>query len=458
MNLLLKAAYAVAILFISSFSGNAQETANGTGRAPADMPSAREQALAAALRDAVRNGAGVDVYSESKTSNFTMDYDTVMTSSFGYVEEYSIISQNVDKASNSYVVEVRAKIGKGMPQMDKLMALRTLVRRKNSPRVLVECRQNINGIENSQKIAQAAIEELALKSGLEIVDKQTLDSAGERNAARDEILNDSKNAAARKAGVSSGYDFIIKATVTGSVGPLEEAYEVKTRSVALGVDMSAVWADTGETIVSLPLDTITVHGKDFYDPVNAPDQMARKYLLKILNGEVPAAKDKNAVTLFRRIIAKWITELDLGAKIKLEFKGIDKNSLDKLAEQLKKTDGIANVWIREFDSKLISSLELESRLDAQQIKDTVQKLNGGSMTCERYTKNYLLFSKPDGILTGIGKAAGSDPGTKTAVIAGGIGLIVIILFIGSILFLLLTGVIVYFVIKKKKTVQNNTLK
>ena len=64
-----------------------------TGSATGDPALAREQALADALRDAVRQGVGVDLISETKVENFKTEYDRVMTSSFGYVEEHQILEQ-----------------------------------------------------------------------------------------------------------------------------------------------------------------------------------------------------------------------------------------------------------------------------------------------------------------------------------------------------------------------------
>lgn len=45
------------------------------GRAAGDQRTAREQALADALREAVRVGVGVDVLSSSGVSDFTLGYD-----------------------------------------------------------------------------------------------------------------------------------------------------------------------------------------------------------------------------------------------------------------------------------------------------------------------------------------------------------------------------------------------
>ncbi|MCX6984893.1 MAG: hypothetical protein NT118_09120, partial [Lentisphaerae bacterium] len=153
MNLqnLIRLASAFMMLFLP-YAGHAQEAevkeAVGMGMAEGTPDSASEQALAQALRDAVRKGAGVDVMSETKVENFQMEYDRILTASFGYVEKYEITEQKYDNKTQTYTVKIKAMVKKGAPGMDNVMALRLLVKRVESPRVLVVCDEKIVGYEN----------------------------------------------------------------------------------------------------------------------------------------------------------------------------------------------------------------------------------------------------------------------------------------------------------------------
>ena len=104
-----------------------------TGSAEGTPDKAGEQALAKALRDAVQQGAGVDVMSETKVSNFQVEYDRVITSSFGYIKDYKIISKNYSDKDKIYSVTIKAQVGKGSPGMDQVLALRLLVKRCSLP-------------------------------------------------------------------------------------------------------------------------------------------------------------------------------------------------------------------------------------------------------------------------------------------------------------------------------------
>jgi threonine aldolase len=60
------------------------------GRAAGDLANAREIALADALREAVRQGTGLDVMGSTETKNFTLDFDRVLGSAFGHVKSFKV--------------------------------------------------------------------------------------------------------------------------------------------------------------------------------------------------------------------------------------------------------------------------------------------------------------------------------------------------------------------------------
>lgn len=386
----------VLLFLFASYIVYAEGEVQVEGRGSGNPDAAREFALADALRNAVRQGAGVDILSESKVQNFQMEYDRVMTSSFGYVEDYEIISQNYDKGKAEYTVKIKAKVAKGAPQMDKVLALRLLVRRMQSPRVMVECKEDIagEGFSGDGALTSALIEEMAQKTGFEIFKESTIKARDDKEAARAELLGDDFESKVKKAGIQSTSDFKILAKVKGQVGQMKEPFpDVKVRDVALGVDLQAVWTDTGEVAATVSLPTTYHKGESQMNlPFDMPQQLVRHYLETMLAGSEPAFKENNGYNLFRRIIAKWITELDLGAKIQIELKQIDKDSLDKLMAALEKTPSISYVWRREFDRRLYSVVEIETRLTAEQVEDAVLKNLNGKYVTETATKRRLRFT------------------------------------------------------------------
>ncbi len=379
------------VLGMGVFAAEVEVSATAGGEPQA----ARELALAQALREAVRQGAGVDVLSESKVQNFELEYDRVMTSSFGYIERYEVTLQRYDPAKREYQVTLRATVAKGRPQMDDVMALRLLIKRVKSPRVMIESEEKFSGdgVSADTAVGVAVLEELAQKNGFEIFRQSTVKSRDARDAARAELLGDELDAKVKKAGITSTSDFKIIADVKGKVGSLREPFpDVKVRDASLGVDLQAVWTDTGEVAATVSIPTTYFKGEAKMDlPFDMPEQLLRHYLTGMLAGTASPNPQLNANELFRRIIAKWIVELDLGAKIQLEFKQIDKETLDAVVAALEKNPAVGYVWRREFDRRLFSIVEVETRLSAEQLADDVLKALRGKYMIDVQTKRRIRF-------------------------------------------------------------------
>jgi hypothetical protein len=372
-------------LFLSLLNLNADEKVTATGRAAADRSSAKEIALSDALRDAVHQGAGVDLVSSTKVKDFMIEYDKIFTSSFGYVRDYKIISMETGK-DNIFTVKIEATVGKGMPEAEAGMALRQIVRQKGSPRLLIESSGRIEGIDESTPLVIGQLKELALKYGIEVVNAEKAGKSAETRAKRDELDGDNKSAQFRRSGISSNSDFTITAAVNGKFEGAEKMYGEQTNKYSFGVDLDATWTDSGETIAQVTIPSVNINSI-----ITSKEQAARQCLLSIFKGENPQTKEKNALTLFRRIIATWITELDMGSKIVLEFKALDTKSFDKIVSALNNAEGVTAVHPREVDPKHISTIEVESRLNAAQLKDEVVKITGGKFKMDKLTKNFVQF-------------------------------------------------------------------
>lgn len=372
-----------------------------TGSAEGEPDKAGELALTDALRNAVRKGAGVDVLSESKVTNFQSDYDVVMTSSIGYIESYKILEQKYNKDSGIYTVKIEATVSDKTPESNKIMALRLLMKRMESPRVTVECNEKIKGLDDSEtSLCVGVIDEIAQKNGFELFDQGAIDSRSDKDAVRAEILGDALGAKVKKAGITSSSDFKIVADIKGSVGKMKEPFpDVHVRDAAVGIGLKALWTDTGEIIATVSVPTKNFKGESNMNlPYEMPDQLIRYYLVNILEGKEKGSEDKNIYKLFSKVIAKWITELDLGSKIKLEFKAIEKKQLDELVSKLKDVKGVSYAWRREYDKRLYSIVEVEARLNASQMEDAVLKIvnakeNKGATQYEvdQATKRSLRF-------------------------------------------------------------------
>jgi len=109
-----------------------------------------------------------------------------------------------------------------------------------------------------------------------------------------DLIGEGHTGAVRRAEVMAPYEFLIRAVVTGSYNGDEEVYGVSTRQFSFGADLSAVWPDTGETIVQVTIPTTNINSSKDGTAMAARDSLAR-----FLLGQVPVSAGKKRLYAVR---------------------------------------------------------------------------------------------------------------------------------------------------------------
>jgi hypothetical protein len=389
-------------------------TVEAEGRAPGDMKTAREQALADALREAVRVGTGVDVLSTTGVSDFTLDYDRILSSAFGHVKSYKVISSKLG-ADQIYTVKVKAEVEKGAPDAKNTLALRQIVLLKGSPRVSINVQEQIDGAPAPTKYAQGIMEQTARELQFSLVDVGTASGQESKMAARDAILGNDKNAKLRSAGISQKSDFLIEGNIVARyVGKQSFFGSLPQHVFSVGGELRAIRPETGEVVAVAALPGT----ENVESDLDSKEMAARDVIQKVLS---TAGKNQGTPPLFNKILARWVTETDLGAMKRLEFSGISSDDFQKIQTEFADTEKISAVWPREFDSQGLSVIDVETRLDNMGLGQEITKATGGRVKLDRSTENLLAFnangskSVPDsatGAAQGDAKPAESAPWWK----------------------------------------------
>lgn len=335
--------------------------ATAEGRAAGDLPNAREIALADALREAVRQGTGLDVLGTTEVENFTLTYDQVLGSAFGHVKQYKILDSGL-ASDGIYRVRISAEVEKGAPAAKNALAMRQLVQRHNSPRLSIR----IGGPDGER--ASTLLEESA--RGLQI---QTVPPG---------MVGDFK---------------IIGELTLRHIGR-ETLHGIPPQNVfTLRGALRAIRTDTGEAIAIDSFESPDKIGSSLPELAEARQDALERTLRPEKSDGVPA--------ILSKVIARWVTETDLGAMKRLEFTGISSEDFQKLQTDFADTEKISAVWPREFDSQGISVLDVETRLDNIGLGQEVTKATGGRMKLDRSTENLLAFNS-----SGTGSAAPAAQG------------------------------------------------
>lgn len=387
--------FAVAVCCFSSASA-AERRVEAEGMAPGEHLTAREEALADALREAVRLGAGIDIASQTRVTDMQLDYDRMFGSAFGYVRDYGVIESALG-ADGIYRVKVQATVGDTAPDRRDVVALQQMVRLKGSPRVALEVDELIEGIPAGSELAKSWFENSAREMQLHLVDLAMVNRNDDRLATRDAFFGEGQQAAMRRADFSQEADFLIQAKVRGRyLGKQDGAYgALPEHRFSYVVDLRAL-RPNGQVIAS-----ISIPGNEHHDSrLDSPDAAAREILHKLLQSD--------AWPLYRKIVVQWMTELDLGSLIRLEFAQISDANYDAVQQALRNDGKVTSVWPREFDNVGLSFIDVDSRLKAEALKRSVLKTLGSNWSYDRGTEDYLQF-KSKGYVPAVSSASAPLP-------------------------------------------------
>jgi hypothetical protein len=165
--------------------------------------------------------------------------------------------------------------------------------------------------------------------------------------------------------------------------------------------LRAIKPDTGEVLAIAPFEA----SRKIPSPL---PELPEAHLDALQQALRPPETD-GVPAILGKILARWVTETDLGAMKRLEFSGINSDDFQKIQTDFADTEKISAVWPREFDSQGLSVLDVETRLDNIGLGQEVTKATAGRMKLNRSTENLLAFNA-----SGTGSAAPANQGDAPA--------------------------------------------
>ncbi len=266
------------------------------GIAVAGEPNARESALADALREAVRTGAGIDLISQTQVSNLQVDFDRIFTSSFGYVRDYQVLKTGVT-FDGMFEVQIRARVSQGSPERNDRLAIRQLAHRKQLPKLALYVEENIAGLPAPSEFARTWFEQAARDLDLNLADVKDLGKKGAKMQRRDRLFGEKEKAAERGADLEFDGDFIIHVILDGKYLGTRSLYgTLPQHQFSLRCDLRIVRPDSQKVIVSIPMAGAEDLPTDAKDITTA----ARELVHQLLNGDA-RRKYAGGYSLFQKL-------------------------------------------------------------------------------------------------------------------------------------------------------------
>ncbi len=305
----------ILLLFSTSVFTQQQEEAKdviakGMGAILAgDEVKAREDAISAALRNAVEQVVGTMIESEVLVENYQTVEDKIYTSTAGYVQKWDVLSSNKQQ-DNVLEVTVRATV-KLTNLKNDLQAIGVLISRKGKPRtmVLIDERNitaDYNQLAANLNTTETTIMNEMMNLGFPFVDA----TQAKQNIARDQAVAAIQGDAEAAAGIASrlGAEILITGTAISKVASGAPAVlrNAGFKSCQANLNLRVIRADDAKIIAVASAHDRAAH----IDEITGGSQALEK------------ASKKIVLDLKEKILKVWQEDVYSGTQVQLQVLNI----------------------------------------------------------------------------------------------------------------------------------------
>ena len=306
----------------------------------------KDAAIEQAKRDAVENGLGAYISSETVVTATSLS-DNIYSKAQGFVKKFNIVKEKKDPDGN-WEITISAEVTQILDQvMQDEVAMQTLLNSMNRPRIIFLLREE-NLIDNTPTdFAETKLLSMFYNKGFDVVDRQLVQALkGEPDY---EQALSGNVAAAAKIAAMLGAEVIVIGTAKISSGGV--FYGMTSGQADLNGKI--VRADTGEILAVVP----NAHGKKPHISASTAGVNA-----------VNEAADKLGTDIIRQLIQKWSTQQSNFIKVFIILKNADFGSYMMFQSflQAQTVSGIRNAYSKSLNDG-VAEYEVEYEGKAQDL-------------------------------------------------------------------------------------------
>ena len=227
-------------------------------------------ALRMALRQAVETGAGTYIYSQSQTKDFALVKDTVLARAAGFVQSHTVVSKRAlpDGTIELKVVAIVSVQG----IQDTWGAVTTLLGEMGRPKIMVFVSEKIDNVPQGDSVVQTRIENMLLKSGFLLVNKEQIAAIDRKDLA----AAAAEDSPARLQAIAKrfGAQLFISGVANSNAGPTGNVGGVALFPYQADANIRCYRSDTAQLLSSIP-----------GEPTRGVDRVARSGAQKSLDAQ-----------------------------------------------------------------------------------------------------------------------------------------------------------------------------
>ena len=261
-----------------------------------------EDAIRQAQRQAVEEGVGVFIQSQTEMQNFVLQKDKIISRANGYITNYSLLEKS--ETNKIFTVKIQATVSLDKIK-DDLVAMRILLESMERPKLMVLISEDYKSMDNlGMTIAGTELAAQLQKKGFELVDKTQMEAV--KNIDQQQQALAGNAAAAASLGLHFGAQYVIvgKAVVQDA----GEAYPGSgIRSIQASLQLQIIQSQTASILGSTVQNGIAAH----LSPLSGAT--------KALQGAVSKAVDEYLVNSITNSFQEYLNN---GTPLKLQISGV----------------------------------------------------------------------------------------------------------------------------------------
>jgi len=308
----------------------------------------QDEAVRAAMRKAVETGAGTYISSQSEVKDFALVRDTILARAAGFVQSHTILSK---RETPDGMIEVKLQAVVSIQGIEDMWGtVTTMLQQMGRPKIMVFVREKIAEEVQDDSTVQTRIENLLLKSGFLLVNKEQLQEIDKKDLQA-AVAEDSP---ARVQAIAKrfGAQLFITGTANCTAGPAKNVGGVELFPYQSEANIRCYRSDTAQLLSSIP-----------GQPTRGVDRVWRSAANKALDLQAQQIAPK----VQEDILRFWQDVLSGRGEVQLHVDGLTFKQYSDLKKQL---EGIKQIsQVNGSYHNQVAELSLESDTTAEQLAE-----------------------------------------------------------------------------------------
>ncbi len=337
---------------------------------------AKDEAVAQALRKAVKQVCGTFIQAQTKTENYQAIYDKVLEDTTGYVIEHKVLKVRKDQDAGLTFVRVRARVST-RKFSHKWSNIAHTVNQANNPRVVIAIVEAIRWVDGRPRwmlggpgTVQSKVEDFFLSKNIVLMDRKMAKKVSKRDIMLANIKDDTKAIAV--IGAQFKADVVVTGRATSRYSRTLVVAETTMYQFVATLNIRAIQTDSARILVS----------KNYNATITTLHRGAGelKALAKLTEDSAPK--------ILEAIAGAWRRRANVSRTVQLNIDGMDFTTWKRFKAELDKVRGLQALRLREI-TDAVANIDVEDRYTNENLAERLTELKVTSLEVKEITANRI---------------------------------------------------------------------